>query len=87
MKTTKHFSDEIEFVMDGKSYIWEGIFTLTTHTDKGDRDYPGMSSTEVTIDRTEFIGVFDEDLDDHRLIEMDSDLESVVINEINYRLL
>jgi hypothetical protein len=60
------FTDQtIEFTYEGKEYIWDGDFRVTTWGETADYDYPGDSDIEVTIDHTTSLTYYCEKTDQH----------------------
>jgi hypothetical protein len=62
-ETEHHHDQEIEFIYEGKEYLWTGDYTIE-HTGEDESEFaPALGEMEITIDHTTSLSYYDEDQD------------------------
>ena len=57
------YDQEIEFIYEGKEYVWQGDYSVTNWGEDDSEYAPAYGETEVSIDHTTSLSFFDEETD------------------------
>jgi len=62
-ETENFYDQEIEFTYEGREYVWQGDYSIE-YTGEDESEYaPAYGEAEVSIDHTNSLSYYDEDLD------------------------
>lgn len=57
------YDQEIEFTYEGKEYVWQGDYSVTSWGEDESEHAPTYGETEVSIEYTTSLSFFDEETD------------------------
>jgi hypothetical protein len=63
-ETETHYDQEIEFTYEGKTYYWQGDYTVANWCDDESEWAPAYGEVEITIDYTASLSYNDEKTDE-----------------------
>jgi hypothetical protein len=63
-ETKTHYDQEIEFTYEGKTYYWQGDYTVANWGDDESEWAPAYGEVEITIDYTASLSYNDEKTDE-----------------------
>jgi len=59
-----HYDKEVNFIYEGREYVWQGDYTVTNCGEDESEFAPGYGETEILIQHTNSLSYYDEATDD-----------------------